>query len=114
MKYWLCIYRGEKINCQEQYKEVYPVIGSLFLAKYDENPPTIHNDDKWVEISKEEYEKAMNDNNHVIKYDGYHCIGKCTECKEYIEKKHICNETDKFIKNPGVFKNCCVYKFDIE
>lgn len=109
MKYWLCTYLGESIDSQEQYEEVYPCLGALFVGKNNEEPPCTHIDDKWVEISKEEYEKAMDDPNHIIKYDGFHCIGKCTECKNWIKNKHICNETDKVITNPGVFKNCCVF-----
>lgn len=104
MKYWLCI------NSEDSHEEVYPVIGSLFLSKKNENPPMINENYKWVEISKEEYEKAMENSDHIIKYDGYHCIGKCTECKEYINRKKICNETDEVIKNPNKFKNCCVFK----
>lgn len=110
MKYWLCIFKGEDTNSQEQYEEYYPIIGSLFVSKKNEKPPMDHNDDQWVEISQEEYEKAMNDENYIIKYDGVHCIGKCTECQRYISKKHICEEDDHIVKDQGVFKNCCIFK----
>ena len=110
MKYWLCIYRGGEIDTQEQYEEYYPVLGSLFVSKKNEKPPTIHKDDKWIEISQEDYENAMNDEDYIIKYDGVHCIGKCTECREWINNKKICNETDKVISNPKKFKNCCIFQ----
>ena len=110
MKYWLCIYRGEEIDTQEQYEELYPVIGSLFVAKKNEEPPTIHKDDKWVEISQEEYENAMNNEDYIIKYDGIHCIGKCSECLNWKNKGHLCIEKNEKINNPGVYKNCCIFK----
>ena len=108
MKYWLCIFKGEK-DSQDKSEEVYPVVGSLFVSKNNELPPIIHSEDKWVEISQEDYENAMNDEDYVIKYDGVHCIGKCTECKEYIKNKKICNETDEVIKYPNKYKSCCIF-----
>ena len=110
MKYWLCIYRGEEIDTQEQYEELYPVVGSLFVAKKNEEPPTIHKDDKWVEISREEYENALNNEDYIIKYDGVHCIGKCTECLNWKNKEHLCIEKNQKISNSGTYKNCCIFK----
>jgi hypothetical protein len=109
MKYWLCIHRGHTSNTQDNYEEVYPQVGSLFVSKKNEKPPKIHEEDKWTEISQEDYENAMNKEDYIIKYDGQHCVGKCTECKEYIKKKKLCNEDDHIVTNPNSFKSCCIF-----
>ena len=110
MKYWLCYeFHKEKSKGKRSQEIAYPFLGALFVGKEDQEPPKVHDDDKWIEISQKQYENCMEDPTFVIRYDGLHCIGNCLECKRYIAKKKICEEDDHKVKNPKEYKNCCVY-----
>ena len=122
MKYWLCTKRGYSSICEESYEEYYPVVGTLVETEDNELPESTHSDDEWVKISKDDYKKAIKDENYIFKYDGVHCIGKCTECKNFKEDIYIrasdgniyegidCLSKGRVIKSSNTFDNCCELK----
>ena len=116
MKYYLCVIREGKNFIDESSNEVYPTIGSIYVSKNDEYPECAEENDKWIEISKEQYDKFCEDANYPIKYDGIHCVGTCYECKKCFEIKNIkrkphvkCEVYQDFEKiDPETYKSCCI------
>lgn len=116
MKYFLCIVRNGKNFFDENSETSFPNVGSIYVSENDKMPECIDTDDKWIEISKEDYEKFCEDYNSIIKYDGIHCIGTCLECRKHIDdivsnkKKFVaCEDKDNLIEiDPELYKSCCI------
>lgn len=118
MKYFLCIIRDGKNYFDDNSKTEFPNVGSIYAAKDDLIPECADENDKWVEITQEDYDKFCENYNSIIKYDGIHCIGTCSECTKCVNKiiKHkkkfvVCENKDNLIEvDPEWYKSCCIIK----
>ena len=118
MKYFYCIKRNGKNYREETSNEVYPVVGAVYVAEDDQFPECALPDDEWIEISKEQYEEALEYNDYPFVYDGVHCVGCCKECAKCIDtltfrnKTYVAceNETELVNRDPYIYRSCCIIK----
>lgn len=116
MKYYLCIVKDGKNYVDESSNVVYPVVGSIYVSKNDEFPECAEENDEWVEIPQEEYDKYCENYNHIIKYDGTHCIGTCQKCRKCIDRLFLqdkefimCEDNDKLKQlDSTIERSCCI------
>lgn len=120
-QYWICVCIGHFWEAEDENANNFLHLGALQKTKFGEKPKKFTKQEVWKEISEYDYEEALRNDNHVINYDGVHCIGQCNECIKYIGRflptgRYIrCDQekplySDMTFEDETCFHACCIIK----